>query len=147
MAAPIIRRLQGKDERFHRTLKLEVLRHFNFTTLDHCQRAFDHFRQRYNLVRPHDARGLATPATCYRPSPLPFPDHLPPIEYPPGLAVRKLQAEGWFSYRGRDYRVCQARRGFPVALRPAQTADSRREVRFCHQVVATVDLAQPIGLC
>jgi len=52
---------QGKDERFHRTLKFEVLRHFNFTTLAHCQREFDHFRERYNLVRPHDALGLATP--------------------------------------------------------------------------------------
>jgi len=137
---------QGKDERFHRTLKLEVLRHFNFTTLDHCQREFDHFRERYNLVRPHDALGLATPASCYRPSPLPFPYDLPPIEYPPGLAVRKVQAEGWFSYRGRDYRVCKALRGLPVALRQAQTADSRREVIFCHQVVATIDLAHPNAL-
>ena len=136
---------QGKDERFHRTLKLEVLRHFNFTTLDHCQREFDHFRARYNLVRPHDALDLATPASCYRPSPLPFPDDLPPIEYPPGLAVRKVQAEGWFSYRGRAYRVCKALRGFPVALRQAHTADSRREVLFCHQVVALIDLAQPHG--
>ena len=54
---------QGKDERFHRTLKFEVLRHFNFTTLAHCQREFEHFRERYNLVRPHDALGLATPAS------------------------------------------------------------------------------------
>jgi hypothetical protein len=64
---------QSKDERFHRTLKFEVLRHFNFTTLAHCQREFDHFRQRYNLLRPHDALGLATPASRYRPSPIPFP--------------------------------------------------------------------------
>ena len=56
------RRPEGKDERFHRTLKFEVLRHFNFTTLAHCQREFEHFRERYNLVRPHDALGLATPA-------------------------------------------------------------------------------------
>ena len=76
---------QGKDERFHRTLKFEVLRHFNFTTLEHCQREFEHFRERYNLVRPHDALGLATPASRYRPSPIPFPDYLPPVEYPPGL--------------------------------------------------------------
>jgi transposase InsO family protein len=65
---------QGKDERFHRTLKFEVLRHFNFTSLEHCQREFDSFRHRYNLVRPHDALGLATPVTRYRPSPIPFPE-------------------------------------------------------------------------
>ena len=74
---------QGKEERFHRTLKFELLRHFNFTTRAHGQREFDHFRDRYNLVRPHDALGLATPASRYRSSPIPFPNDLPPVEYPP----------------------------------------------------------------
>ena len=90
---------QGKDERFHRTLKFEVLRHFNFTTLEHCQREFDYFRERYNLVRPHDALGLATPASYYRPSPIPFPEHLPPVEYPPGLRCAR----------------CKPRVGLPIA--------------------------------
>jgi transposase InsO family protein len=55
---------QGKDERFHRTLKFEVLRHFNFTTLEHCQREFDHFRERYNPARcagPGYSRQLLSP--------------------------------------------------------------------------------------
>lgn len=134
---------QGKDERFHRTLKFEVLRHFNFTSLEHCQREFDCFRDRYNLVRPHDALGLATPVSRYRPSPIPFPESLPSIEYPAGLEVRKVQAEGWFSYRGRLFRVSKALRGFPVALRQSELADSLREVLFCHQPVALIDLAHP----
>jgi transposase InsO family protein len=131
---------QGKDERFHRTLKFEVLRHFNFTSLEHCQREFDSFRDRYNLVRPHDALGLATPVSRYRPSPIPWPESLPPIEYPADLEVRKVQAEGWFSYRGRLFRVSKALRGLPVALRQSELADSLREVLFCHQTVATIDL-------
>ena len=132
--------IQGKDERFHRTLNFEVLRHFNFTTLKHCQREFDRFRDRYNLFRPHDALALATPASRYRPSPVAFPESLPPIEYPAGLEVRKVQAEGWFSYRGSEFRVSKALRGFPVALRQSDKGDSRRDVLFCHQVVATIDL-------
>jgi transposase InsO family protein len=134
---------QGKDERFHRTLKFELLRHFHFTSLEHCQREFDSFRDRYNLVRPHDALGLATPVSRYRPSPIPFPESLPPVEYPAELEVRKVQAEGWFSYRGRQFRVSKALRGFPVALRQSELADSHREVLFCHQPVALIDLAQP----
>ncbi len=133
---------QGKDERFHRTLRFELLRHFNFTDLDHCQREFDRFRDRYNLLRPHDALGLATPASRYRPSSIPFPEHLPPIEYPAGLEVRKVQAEGYFSYRGREFRVSKGLRGLPVALRPGPLSDSQREVLFCHQVVAVIDLNQ-----
>jgi transposase InsO family protein len=134
---------QGKDERFHRTLKFEVLRHFNFTSLEHCQREFDSFRDRYNLVRPHDALGLATPVSRYRPSPIPFPESLPPIEYPDDLDVRKVQAEGWFSYRGQAFRVSKALRGFPIALRQSQLGDSMREVLFCHQLLNTIDLDCP----
>jgi len=136
---------QGKDERFHRTLNFELLRHFNFTDLDHCQREFDLFRDRYNLHRPHDALGLATPASRYRPSPIPFPETLPPIDYPPGLEVRKVQDKGWFSYRGRAFRVSRALRGFPVALRQAHAADSQREVLFCNSIVAVIDLNHPAG--
>jgi transposase InsO family protein len=134
---------QGKDERFHRTLKFEVLRHFNFTTLEHCQREFDTFRDRYNLLRPHDALDLATPISRYRPSPIPFPESLPPIDYPAGLEVRKVQAAGWFSYRGRLFRVSKALRGLPIALRQSDQRDSLREVLFCHQPVALIDLNHP----
>jgi len=131
---------QGKDERFHRTLKFEVLRHFNFTSLEHCQREFDTFRDRYNLKRPHDALGLETPVTRYRPSPIPFPESLPPIEYPAELEVRRVQAEGWFSYHGRLFRISKALRGLPIALRHSELGDSLREVLFCHQPVALIDL-------
>jgi transposase InsO family protein len=133
---------QGKDERFHRTLKFELLRHFNFTSLEHCQREFDRFRDRYNLERPHDALGLDTPASRYRLSPIAFPETLPPIEYPAGLEVRKVQSGGRLSYRGHELRVSDALRGLPVALRPVPDADSQREVLFCHQVIARVDLKQ-----
>ena len=53
---------QGKDERFHRTLKAEVLQGCSFADLEDCQRHFDPFRERYNLVRPHEALGWIPPA-------------------------------------------------------------------------------------
>ncbi|MFB3078776.1 MAG: IS481 family transposase, partial [Lysobacterales bacterium] len=42
----------GKDERFHRTLKREVLRHAIFHHLEQCQRRRDHRRAISNLDRP-----------------------------------------------------------------------------------------------
>jgi hypothetical protein len=85
---------QWKDERFHRTLQFELLGHLNFTSLAYCQREVDQFRDRYNLERPHDALGLATPTSGYRLSPIPFSESLPPIEYSAGLEVRKVQSDG-----------------------------------------------------
>ncbi len=56
-----------------------------------------------------------------------------------------MQAEGWFSYRGHLFRVSKALRGCPVALRPCQLGDSLREVLFCHQPIALIDINQ-LGL-
>lgn len=134
---------QGKDERFHRTLKLEVLRGCRFATLSQCQREFDRFRDRYNLVRPHDALGLEVPASRYQPSPVRFPSILPPIEYPDDTEVRKVQAQGWFSFRGRDFRLSKALQGYPVGLRTSDAAQRCFQVFFCHQPIAEIDLANP----
>ncbi len=44
---------QGKDERFHRSLKAEVLRGRQFADLADCQRAFDDWRHRYKPASQH----------------------------------------------------------------------------------------------
>jgi hypothetical protein len=72
-----------------------------------------------------------------------LPTSLPLIHYPPGLAVRRVQDGGWFSYRGKSFHVTKALRGLPIALRQSAAADSLREVLFCHQPVALIDLNQP----
>lgn len=133
---------QGKDERFHRTLAVECLRPSLVRDLAHCQRRFDGFRYTYNFERPHDALGLAVPASRYQPSPRAFPEVLPPIEYGPDDAVRKVQAKGELFYRGQVFRVSTALRGYPVALRPT-SVDGRLAVYFCHHRVTEIDLRYP----
>ncbi len=63
---------QGKLERFHRTLKAEVLNGRQFSTLSQAQAEFDRWRQVYNYQRPHQALELAVPASRYVPSPRAF---------------------------------------------------------------------------
>jgi transposase InsO family protein len=133
---------QGKDERFHRTLKAEVLRYECFHDLAHCQRRFDQWRGIYNHERPHEALGMAVPASRYRPSSRRFPEALPAIEYAPGDVVRKVQKGGAVSYRGREYRVSKAFCGYPVAFRPTIT-DGVMDLVFCNQTIAQVDLREP----
>jgi len=86
---------QGKNERFNATLTREVIARRGFVSLDEAQAAFEAWRYVYNLERPHEALGLKTPASRYRPSPRPFPDILPPAVYAEGAAVRKVQDRGW----------------------------------------------------
>jgi len=133
---------QGKDERFHRTFKAEVLGRGPVADLPAAQARFDAWRGVYNLQRPHEALGLQVPASRYRPSPRPFPEALPPLAYGPADVVRRVQEGGWFSYRGQGYRVAAAFRGHPVALR-ANGPEGQWQVWFCHACLGTIDLKEP----
>jgi transposase InsO family protein len=130
---------QGKEERFHRTLKADLLANRTFSDLGACQDAFSAWRQIYNFERPHEALGMEPPAKRYKLSPRPFPETLPPIEYEAGEIVRKVQQDGDIYFDGRRYRVPRAFRGHPVALRPTED-DGIYAVVFCQQQVATIDL-------
>lgn len=128
---------QGKDERFHRTLKTELLVRQGFDSLASAQVAFDAWRERYNLLRPHEALGLRPPVSRYTPSPRPFPELLPPIEYDAAEAVRKVQHKGEISFRGRLHLVGRGLAGLPVALRAAPE-EGHWDVFFCHQRVSQI---------
>jgi len=139
--APRHPQTQGKDERFHRTLKAEVLQGKTFGDLAQCQSAFDTWRTIYNHQRPHEALAMQTPALRYRPSPRPFPPTLPPIEYGPGDQTRKVDDKGRIFFRNRPWRVGKAFRGLPIALRPTPE-DGVFSLRFCAQVIGQIDLRQ-----
>lgn len=130
---------QGKDERFHRSLKAEVLRRESFRDLAHCQDRFDGWRRVYNHERPHEALSLDVPINRYRPSPRPYPQTLAPVEYPSGVETRKVMKDGHISYRGRTYRISEAFGGHRVALAPT-SVDGLVDIVFIRHKVARIDL-------
>ncbi len=130
---------QGKDERFHRSLKAEVLAGRSFVNLTDCQLAFDTWRRRYNHERPHEALDMAVPAQRYRPSPRSFPVALPGIEYGPGDIVRKVDINGMIFFHNRRLRIGKPFRHLPVALRPTAQGDVFA-VRFCAHAIGQIDL-------
>ena len=138
-SAPAHPQTNGKDERFHRTLKAEVLTGHTFGDLAQAQAAFDVWRPIYNYERPHDALGLAVPASRYQPSPRPYPERLPPIEYGSADLVVKVGWNGQVKFKGRCLHVSSALKDLPIAFRPT-TNDMRYEVYFCHQRILTIDL-------
>ncbi len=81
------------------------------------------------------------PASHYQPSPRPFPEVLPPIEYGPDDIVRKVHGSGQVRYRNRDWYVGQALLRQPLALRPT-AEDGVLDVVYCHMTIRQLDLRQ-----
>jgi transposase InsO family protein len=129
----------GKGERFHRTLRTELIRTKTFTNLDDCQRHFDQWRMLYNFERPHEALDMEVPASRYMPSPCEFPDPLPPIQYDSSDIVRKVQDKGEISFHGHIFIVGKAFAGYPVSLCSTSKA-GLFNVYFCTQHISTINL-------
>jgi transposase InsO family protein len=69
----------GKIERFHKTLRRELLDSAGpFASIEAAQEAIDAWVHGYNYSRPHQSLGMATPATVFRPA---------PVEVVPSVAV------------------------------------------------------------
>jgi transposase InsO family protein len=129
----------GKDERFHRSLKAEVLSGPPFTDLAAAERAFERWRNIYNTQRPHEAIELAVPASRYQPSPRDYVETIAPFEYASDDLVRRVQQGGHVSFLGRAVKVPKAFRGKLVAFRPT-THDGVFDVVFRTQMIATIDI-------
>lgn len=133
---------RGKSERFHRTLKAELLNLRRFAELERMQRAFDRWRLIYNTERPHQALDQQVPASRYRVSERPMPETMPAVEYEADDIVRKVSPRATISYRNRLWKMPKAFRGEHVALRP-RGQDGQYGVFFGARQIATVDLNKP----
>jgi transposase InsO family protein len=131
---------QGKTERFNRSLQAELLNHARFASLARCQAAFDDWRGLYNLERPHEALDLEPPASRYQPSSRLFPETLPPLQFPPGAIVRRVNQSGKISFQNRPWRVGKAFRGQAVGLLPDALEDGLLHVFFNTIHIRSLDL-------
>jgi transposase InsO family protein len=132
---------QGKDERFHRTLNVEVIQRQVWPDVEACQRRFDPWRHVYNHERPHESLAMAVPASRYRVSERAFPEVLREWEYDTTDAVRKVSSDGTISYRGYEVTLGKAFRGERIAVRPT-TTDGILKAFFGIHEVAEFDLRE-----
>lgn len=132
----------GKEERFHRSFKAEVLKGRIFADLPHAQREFERWRHVYNEQRPHEALDLATPSSRYRMSERGYPERLPPIEYGPDDIVSTVRWGGSVRFKKKYFKVAKGLQGLPVALRPVPKRDGLFEVYFVHQKLGEIDLRE-----
>lgn len=131
---------QGKDERFHRTLKAEALAGPPLADLDHAVRHLGRWRGIYNTERPHEALGLLTPIDRYAVSPRAYRPVVKPYDYGPDDQLRRVPpTDSRIAFRGRPCRVPKAFKGKIVAIRPTQT-DGLYDVVFRTTHIASIDL-------
>lgn len=135
---------QGKVERMHGAIQ-KAVRGRKGDPED--QAWLDAFRYEYNHVRPHEALGMATPASRWRRSERRFQASPPEWEYPARMQVRRLAAEGQLGWQGRRWEISNALRGQLVGI---EQIGSRAIVYFCRTAVRELDLrtgtAYPIPL-
>lgn len=132
----------GKIERFHRSLKAEVLDGRQFSTLEQAQTAFDRWREIYNLQRPHQALGYEVPMARYHTSPWAYPNRLEEFEYGPDDILAKVY-HSRFRFQKRYFSIAKGLVGHTVAIRPGRDGGDMFDVYFCHQRLRTIDVNKP----
>lgn len=132
----------GKLERFHRSLKAEVLSGTHFRTLAEAQTAFDRWREIYNHQRPHEALGYQAPMSRYRASPWVFPEKLTEFEYGPDDVLAKVY-DSRFRFRKHYFSIAKGLVGQLIAIRPHPDCEELFQVYFCHHLLRTIDINQP----
>jgi transposase InsO family protein len=130
----------GKDERFHRTLKAELLGQYMPCRLVACQNRFDDWRIIYNHHRPHEALNMLTPSNYYTISNRPYPETLPAIEYAHSDIVRVVAENAKISFKGRLFKVSKAFIAEKVALRPDPFHDGQWDIFFLNHKIRSIDL-------
>jgi transposase InsO family protein len=141
-ARPYHPQSRGKNERFHRTLKAEVMALRTFRSLPETQRAFDAWRDVYNHQRPHEALGQDTPASRYTPSSRSMPSRLVPLVYDEGEIVRIVSTtRASVRFKGKLWPVPRAFHGERLAIRP-RGRDGQFGIFFASRQIASIDLTK-----
>ena len=130
----------GKDERFHRSLDVEVLRGRSFLNLRELGLALDRWREIYNHVRPHEGIGMATPAERYRISPRAFPEQIVPFDYGPDDLRLRVDQRGRTKLLRRPLIVSSALKTQTIAARPQDGVDGIYDLYFRHHWLDVVNL-------
>jgi len=130
----------GKIERFHQTLKKELLQYKNFWDIKDAQIHFDKWRMEYNFERPHEAINLKPPGSRYKFSERKYPDELPPVEYRSTDIVRHVNRSGAISYQNKKIFVGEGFKNMPVAVRADDNGNCK--IYFCHQKILSIDMTK-----
>lgn len=115
---------QGKIERFHRTMKDELLRHHTFENIEDANKSLQSWRDKYNNLRPHEALAMRCPAEVYTPSDRVYVDDVRRYEYGGEYHVIKVNTWGYVRFAGWQIYLSETMRNEYIEFRPNPHGDS-----------------------
>lgn len=115
---------QGKIERFHRTMKTELLNHKTFSDISDANKELQEWRLKYNNIRPHEALSMRTPAQVYTPSQKIYIEKLKPHEYGGQYHVIKVNSWGYVRFDKWQIYLSETMIGEYIEFRPNPLGDS-----------------------
>jgi len=132
----------GKIERFHKTLRAELLTGRRFDSLALAQQVLDAWVADYNTQRPHQAIAMAVPAqrfqpptTATTPTPVQAAPSRQPLTIGPAEITRRVSASGLI---GVCYQQVSAGRHLAGQIVTVRLHPSVLQVFFAGQLIRTV---------
>lgn len=115
---------QGKIERFHRTMKQELLKHYTPADITDAARALHAWRDSYNCERPHEALGMKCPAAIYVPSARIYCDAVESYTYGGAFHVIKVNSWGYVRFDRFQIYLSETMAGEYIEFRPYRDRDT-----------------------
>ncbi len=115
---------QGKIERFHRTMKQELLKHTTIADIKDAQNQFTVWRDKYNHLRPHEALGMKRPADVYVPSQREFSNTIKRYEYGGEYHVIKVNSWGYVRFDRWQIYLSETMKEQYIEFRPSADGET-----------------------
>lgn len=115
---------QGKIERFHGSMKRELLNHYVFKNIEEANIALQEWRIKYNTIRPHEALGMKCPSEVYERSSREYTDEVKKYEYSGQYHVIKVNSWGYVRFDNFQVYLSETMRNEYIEFRPNPLGDS-----------------------
>lgn len=115
---------QGKIERFHRTMKQELLNHTTIADIADAQVKFADWRDKYNNLRPHEALGMKRPGDVYTPSQRTYKEKIEKYEYGGAHHVIKVNSWGYVRFDHWQIYLSETMIGQYIEFRPSPDGET-----------------------
>ena len=115
---------QGKIERFHRTMKQELLNHTTIANIEDAQNKLYGWRDKYNNIRPHEALGRKRPGDVYEPSQRQYKEKIEKYEYGGEHHVIKVNNWGYARFDKWQVYLSETMRNQYIEFRPTPNGEA-----------------------